>query len=60
LKRIGKVTYELALIHLVFHVSILKKYIGDPTSIIPLEGLGFDESLSYEEVQVKIIDRQVK
>ncbi|WMV25038.1 hypothetical protein MTR67_018423 [Solanum verrucosum] len=66
LKRIGKVPdeldlpNELVLIHLVFHVSMLKKCIGDPVSIIPLEGLGVDENLSYEEVPVEILDRQVK
>ncbi|WMV58988.1 hypothetical protein MTR67_052373 [Solanum verrucosum] len=30
------------------------------TSIVTLEGLGVDESLSYEEVPVQILDRQVK
>ncbi|WMV58132.1 hypothetical protein MTR67_051517 [Solanum verrucosum] len=41
LRRIGKVAYELELpnelasVHLVFHVSMLKKCVGDPTSIIP-------------------------
>ncbi|KAK4709743.1 hypothetical protein R3W88_004256 [Solanum pinnatisectum] len=65
-KRVGKVAYELnlpnelALIHPVFHVSMLKKCIGDPVSILPLEGLGVDESLYYEEVLVEILDRQVK
>ncbi|WMV54877.1 hypothetical protein MTR67_048262 [Solanum verrucosum] len=29
-------------------------------SIIPLKGLGVDESLSYEEVLLEILDRQVK
>ncbi|WMV24356.1 hypothetical protein MTR67_017741 [Solanum verrucosum] len=58
LKRVGKVSYELdfpnklALIHSVFHVSMLENWIGDPVSIVPLEGLGVDESLSYEEVPV--------
>ena len=53
-QRAGKVAYELrvpnklASVHLVFHVSILKKCIGDPVSIIPIEGLGVDENLSYE------------
>ncbi|WMV55086.1 hypothetical protein MTR67_048471 [Solanum verrucosum] len=66
LKRIGKVLDELDLpnelapVHTVFHVSMLKKCIGDATSIIPLEGLGVDESLSYEEVPVDILERQVK
>ncbi|WMV50782.1 hypothetical protein MTR67_044167 [Solanum verrucosum] len=45
LKRIGKVAYELELpvelaaVHLVFHVSLLKKCVGDPTSIMPLESV---------------------
>ncbi|WMV29152.1 hypothetical protein MTR67_022537 [Solanum verrucosum] len=66
LKRVGKVAYELDLpnklapIHPVFHVSMLKKCIGDPVSILPLEGLEVDKNLSYEEVPVKILDRQVK
>ncbi|KAK4729692.1 hypothetical protein R3W88_022680 [Solanum pinnatisectum] len=51
---------ELASVHPVFHVSMLKKCVGDPTSIVPLEGLGAKENLSYEEVPMKILDRQVK
>ncbi|WMV30080.1 hypothetical protein MTR67_023465 [Solanum verrucosum] len=66
LKRVGKVAYELkllielALVHPVFHISILKKFIGDPLSILPLEGLWVNENLYYEEVPVEILDRQVK
>ena len=66
LRRIGKVAYELKLpselasIHPVFHISLLKKCIGDPISILPIEGLGVDENLSYEEVPVEILDFQVK
>ena len=51
---------ELASVHLVFHVSMLKKCLGDPALILHMEGLGFDEDLSYEEVPVEILDRQVK
>ncbi|WMV58614.1 hypothetical protein MTR67_051999 [Solanum verrucosum] len=66
LKRVGKVAYELKLpielapVHLVFHIFMLKKCIGDPMSILLLEGLGVNENLSYEEVLVEILDRQVK
>lgn len=54
LRHVGKVAYELDLpndltsVHPVFHVYMLKKCVGDPTSIVPLEGLGFEENLSYE------------
>lgn len=49
----------LASVHPVFHVSILKKCIGDlTTSIVTIEGLGVKENLSYEEVLVEILDRQ--
>ncbi|WMV37248.1 hypothetical protein MTR67_030633, partial [Solanum verrucosum] len=66
LKRVGKEAYELKLpnesapVHPVFYISMLKKCIGEPVSILPLEGLGVDENLSYEEVSVEILDRQVK
>ncbi|WMV50334.1 hypothetical protein MTR67_043719 [Solanum verrucosum] len=66
LTSVGEVAYELELpselapVHPVFHVSILKKCIGDLVSILPLEGLGVDENLSYGEVPVEILDRQVK
>ncbi|WMV32792.1 hypothetical protein MTR67_026177 [Solanum verrucosum] len=65
LKLNGKVAYdmdlpnELSPIHSVFHVSMLKKCTGDLASIIPLEGLGVDKSLSYEEVPLEILDRLV-
>ncbi|WMV54408.1 hypothetical protein MTR67_047793 [Solanum verrucosum] len=66
LRRVGKIVYELdlpnelELVHSVFHVSMLNKCVGDPTSLFPLERLAVDENLSYEEVQVEIFDRQVK
>ncbi|KAH0714923.1 hypothetical protein KY284_007828 [Solanum tuberosum] len=66
LKRVGKVAYELDLsnelasVHLVFHVSMLKKCVGDTTSIVSLEGLEVKENISYEEVPIEILDRLVK
>ena len=39
---------------------MLKKCMSALVSIVPIEGLGVDEKLSYEEVPVEILDRQVK
>ena len=54
-----KLSREVALVHPVFHVSMLKKYFGHPVSIFPIEGLGVDENLLYEEVPIKIPHHQV-
>ena len=51
---------ETRTIHPVFHVSMLKKCLRDPTLILHVEGLGVDENLSYEELLVEILDRHVK
>ncbi|WMV30652.1 hypothetical protein MTR67_024037 [Solanum verrucosum] len=66
LKRIGKVSYELELpeesaaVHPVFHILILKKCVGDPAYVVPLESVAVKDSLSYEDVPVEILDRQVR
>ena len=51
---------ELAFVHPVLHVSMLKKFLGDLALILPFEGLGVDENLSYDEVPVEILERKVK
>ena len=38
----------------------MKKCIGHPESVFLLKGLGVKDNLSYEEVPVQILDRQVK
>ncbi|WMV55292.1 hypothetical protein MTR67_048677 [Solanum verrucosum] len=66
LKRVGNVVYELELpqelaaVHSVFHISMLKKCMGDPSLIIPTEDIRINDSLSYEEIPVQILDRQVR
>ena len=40
--------------------NLLKRCNSVLESIHPIEGLGVDENLSYEEVLVKTLDRQVK
>lgn len=65
LRRVGNFDYELEVprslssIDLIFHVSMLKKYLGGPSLIVPLEGIGISDSWSYEEVQINIFYRQV-
>ena len=64
LKRIGKVAYELALsptivgVHNVFHVSMLMKYISDPSHVLNYEPLKIKDNLTYEEVPIQILDRK--
>ncbi|KAH0733004.1 hypothetical protein KY289_004192 [Solanum tuberosum] len=65
-KMIGNVAYELELpqelaaVHPVFHISMLRKCIGDPSLIIPTEDIGIKDSLAYEEILIQILDRQVR
>ncbi|XP_075649948.1 uncharacterized protein LOC142620469 [Castanea sativa] len=64
LDRVGNVSYELALppalshIHNVFHVSVLRKYMPDPSHVLEYEPINVREDLSYEEQPVQILDRK--
>lgn len=44
---------SLSSVHDVFHVSILRKYIIDPTHVIDYELLQIDENLNYEKKTCK-------
>nr|XP_016459344.1 PREDICTED: uncharacterized protein LOC107782908 [Nicotiana tabacum] len=65
-QRIGRVAYKLDLppkldaIHPVFHVSMLRKFLGDPSCISPIEDIQATEDLSYEEIPIAILDRQIR
>ena len=60
-KRIERVAYKLKLlenlkvIHLVFHVSLLKKYILNESHILKSESIQVDPKLTYEERLTTII-----
>ncbi|KAL0540047.1 hypothetical protein IC582_024275 [Cucumis melo] len=66
LERIGPVAYRLALppslsaVHDVFHVSMLRKYVPDPSHVVDYEPLEIDENLSYTEQPVEMLAREVK
>ncbi|XP_070050860.1 uncharacterized protein [Nicotiana tomentosiformis] len=66
LERIGEVAYKhalpssLAAVHLVFHVSMLRKYHSDLSFVLDLSSVQLDKDLSYVEEPVAILDRQVQ
>ena len=43
-----------------FHISMLKKWMGDPSFIIPTKNIGINDSLSYEHILIEILDLQVR
>ncbi|TYJ95917.1 pol protein [Cucumis melo var. makuwa] len=66
LERIGPVAYRLALppslsvVHDVFHISMLRRYVPDPSHVVDYEPLEIDENLSYTEQPVEVLAREVK
>lgn len=51
---------NMSKIHNVFHVSILKKYIPNPTHVLEMQLLQLEEELTCEEEPVKILDEKSK
>ena len=66
LERVGAVAYRLALptdlekVHNVFHVSMLRKYVPDPSHVITHEPLMLRNDLTYEEKPIEILERREK
>ncbi|KAM6577406.1 hypothetical protein CsatB_029243 [Cannabis sativa] len=66
LEKVGQVAYRLALppalsaVHNVFHVSMLRKYVSNPTHVLSYDTLELAPDLSYEEQPVQILDRKDK
>jgi len=64
LERVGPAAYRLALpmemskIHNVFHVSVLRKYIPDPTHVLEVQPIELKEDQSYEEESVQVLDEK--
>ncbi|KAL0536708.1 hypothetical protein IC582_025668 [Cucumis melo] len=58
LERIGPPS--LSTVHDVFHVSMLRKYVSDPSHVVDYEPLEIDENLSYVEQPVEVLTREVK
>ena len=66
LERIGHVAYRLALppelakLHDVFHVSMLRRYRSDESHILPVQEIQVHEDFSYDEEPKTILAREVK
>ena len=62
MSKVGPVAYKLKLppelsrIHDTFHVSMLRKYIPDPSHVLREQQL--KENLTYEETPIQIVDRK--
>ena len=60
------VAYRLALhpnmsqVHPVFHISMMRKYISDPSHVLQPQSVEFNENLMFEEEPVAIVDYQVR
>ncbi|XP_070014984.1 uncharacterized protein [Nicotiana sylvestris] len=65
-RRIGEVVYELALprslsgVHPVFHVSMLWKYISDPSHVLNSSTVQLDGDLTYDVEPMAILELQVR
>ncbi|XP_060674882.1 uncharacterized protein LOC132804488 [Ziziphus jujuba] len=66
LDRVGDLAYRLALppalsgVHNVFHVSILCKYVHDPSHVMNFEPLQLNTYLTYEELPLRIVYQKEK
>ena len=66
IEKVGPVAYRLALppelekIHNVFHVSMLRRYLSDPSHVVSSKTIELRPDLTYEEEPVEILAREVK
>ena len=65
LQRIGELAYKLTLppnlssVHPVFYVSMLRKYIGDPSHVLDFNTVQLEGDMTYDVEPVAILDRHV-
>ena len=66
IEKVGSVEYKLALplelenVHNVFHVSMLRRYMSDPSHVVSSETIELRSDLTYEDEPVEILAREVK
>jgi len=65
-ERVGTIAYRVGLpphlsnLHDVFHVSQLRKYVSDPSHVIPRNDVQVTDNLTIETLPVRIKGREVK
>ncbi|GJW51570.1 hypothetical protein Tco_0092921 [Tanacetum coccineum] len=65
-KKVGPVAYRLDLpeelngVHDTFHVSSLKKWLADPTLLVPLDEIRVDAKLNFVEEHMEILEIEFK
>ena len=65
-ERVGTVAYRIGLsphlsnLHDVFHVSQLRKYVADPSHVIPRDDVQVRDNLIVETLPLRIEDHKVK
>ena len=63
-ERLGPVAYRLNLseeisrVHNVFHISMLRNYISDPSHVLETPEIELSDDLSYVEQPVQILGRE--
>ena len=66
LERVGPVAYRLALplelakLHDVLHVSMLRRYRSDPSHILPVQNIQVQEDFTFDEEPKAILDREIR
>ena len=66
LERVGPVAYrltlplELAKLHDVFHVSMLRRYRSDTSHILPVQDIQVQEDFTFNEEPKAILDREIR
>ncbi|XP_073151841.1 uncharacterized protein [Henckelia pumila] len=64
LERVGTLAYRLALppglaaVHNVFHVSMLRRYVSNPSHVLDFEPLQLTPELAFEERPIRILARE--
>ena len=65
-EKLAKVAYRLALplelakLHDVFHVSMLRRYRSEPSHILPVQDIQVQEDFTFDEEPKAILDREIR